>query len=172
MASVRRIPSRPSPEFDVWLAPSEEAALLALPGALQSALTDPGASRKIIDRLFPPAYPGDPEEEAAHRRLLGSSLFEERRSDLDEFRRTFDRRERRRRNLRTFSVIPLSAQEMRLWIHVINDFRILLGTQLDIRDNEWRSRLPDSPEETASFLHLVRLSEVQHDLLAGFDGIG
>lgn len=154
----------------MWLTQSEEATLLAVPDALKSALTEPDAARKVVDRLFPVAHLDDPEEEAAHRRLLGSSLFEERRESLEEFRRTLDRRQRRRRNLRLFTVVPLAAQEVRLWIHVINDFRILLGTQLDIRDNEWRSRLPDSPEETASFLHLVRLSEVQSDLLAGFNG--
>jgi hypothetical protein len=57
------------------------------------------------------------------------------------------------------------ATDLRIIVHVINDLRILLGTQLNIVNNDWRQHLPDTPEETAAFLQFIRLGDIQSDLV-------
>lgn len=163
MAEVKLEPGRKGEErrVAVRLSAIERRVLAALPARLRELLLDPATSPRVVDRLFPPAHRDDPAEEAAHRRLIGTSLFEERRQALEEFEKTLTRRE----GSPIRPAVRLSAAEHRLWLHVINDFRLLLATELDIQDNEWSRRGPKSAEDAGSFQLLLFLSALQEMLL-------
>ena len=84
---------------------------------------------------------------------------------MREFGRILERRVQQSRRLRKVQVLRLTSSEVKLFVHVVNDLRLLLGTYLDITENDWHTRLPDSPEDTTLFLHLARLTDLQSDLL-------
>jgi hypothetical protein len=165
MAHVRKLHSESDPLFEIALNAAEEACLLSVPDLLERVLTDPTLSPKIVDRLFPPAFPGNLAEEAKHRRLLGTSMYETRRENLRTFKTLLQRSVPKLRRMRRVQVLHLMATDLRIIVHVINDLRILLGTQLNIVNNDWRQHLPDTPEETAAFLQFIRLGDIQSDLV-------
>ena len=165
MCRVKRKGTDQKPSFEVVISPREEAALLAIPTRLETTLKHPDQARNVMDRLFPVAHKNSPEEESQHRNLLGEMLLNERRENLEAFQKHLETRKPLGTLRRGQKKLDMSPSDMRLWLHVLNDLRLLLATQLGIEHNDWRLQLPDTPEETASFLHLVRLSEIQEDLV-------
>lgn len=163
MVQVRRLTSEDpqDPRYLVRLEPPELELLKETPGRLKSLLTDPERSPRIIDRLFPPAHKDDAHEEAEHRRLVGETLMEERLESLEAFEKTLDRA----RNPARRPEVELSEGELHLWIHVTNDVRVMLGTELDIQDNDWYLTGPARPEDLPSFVLLVFLSDIQERLI-------
>ena len=117
----------------VVVLPVDEAGLLqSLPERLRGILENPDFSDRCVRRLFPAAYT-DPEKETEHRRLLGDYLLESKRQCLEAFEGTLRNSEIRRRKVE----IQITSEEFELWLGFINDIRILLGTELDIRDDNW-----------------------------------
>ena len=76
-------------------------------------------------RLFPPAYPDDPERDAGYQVLTRDELLEQRLAALDVVERTLDGGD-------------LDTGEMTAWMGTLNSLRLVLGTRLDV-DEE----LPD-----------------------------
>ncbi len=75
-----------------------------------------------LRRLFPPAYIDDPEGEAEYRRLMGDDLLQGRQAALDTMAATVDATE-----LDEGQITVLSC---------LNDLRLVLGTQLDVSEDE------------------------------------
>ncbi|MAG56386.1 MAG: hypothetical protein CMJ83_08860 [Planctomycetes bacterium] len=164
MASLHIIDRGDDPHFRIILDVGERAVLQGLPERLETLLLHPDRSPKVIDRLFPPAH-HDPDREREHRELIGSTLFEERRESLKAF-------------AATLAIPPdgplvtldVDLATINLWLHVVNDFRLLLATELGIEDNDYHERPPEDPDAYESFVLLEHLSSLQYMLLEAVSG--
>ena len=107
--------------YQINLSHDERELLRDLPRQLKDLLaqTDDPALR----RLFPPAYIDDPEGEAEYRRLMADDLIEGRRAALDTMAATIDAE-------------SLSEAQITAWLSSLNDLRLVLGTQLDIQEDD------------------------------------
>jgi hypothetical protein len=150
-----------NPLFKVRLTRLEAQVLDALGPRLAAVLRDPERNPRILDRLFPPAFRDRPEDEAAHRRLLGAMLLDARKAALADFQRLLAAGEPGLRG-RSFRLTPA---ELELWLSVINDCRLLLALELDIQENGWMERGPAAVDDPRAFLELVVLSGLQESLL-------
>ncbi|MFO0982848.1 MAG: DUF2017 family protein [Planctomycetota bacterium] len=167
MAIAHLIGGHPE-EQRLWLrlVPVELELLRSLPTRLRDILLNPERAPAVLDRLFPPTHTDDAESEAEHRRLLGQTLLECRLDTIKGFEQTLARVRRRI----AFPEIQLSLPEVDLWLHVINDVRLLLGTQLDIKDNDWRRQPLAADADVESYCVLVALSTLQEVMLGAMGG--
>jgi len=121
-----RIERTPKGDFRLRLPEVERAVLASLPGQLRELLsTDDSALR----RLFPPAYPDDVEREAEYRRLVREDLLGEHLESLRILEETVEARR-------------LAEDQMTAWLGALNDLRLVLGTRLDVSEDE-----PDVEED-------------------------
>jgi hypothetical protein len=87
-------------------------------------------------RLFPTAYPQDPERDAGFQIFARSARLEQRSDQLGILRETVD-------------ADVMSGDQLNAWMGIINDLRLVLGTMLDVtEDDEPESR---NDEQAASF---------------------
>jgi Domain of unknown function (DUF2017) len=101
----------------------------------------------VLARLFPDAYPDDPEAAGDFRRYTEPEL---RRSKTDAVRTA----------LRTLGEgrLRLSADEAGAWLRALNDLRLAIGTRLEVTE-EWGEvddTLPD-PDDPRRALYTVYL---------------
>ena len=88
-----------------------------------------------LTRLFPTAYPTDPERDAGYQVFAKDQLIEQRRNSLDVVASTIGKD-------------LLAEDELMAWMTVVNDLRLVLGTRLDVcEDTEEFS--PDDPNADA-----------------------
>jgi hypothetical protein len=74
-------------------------------------------------RLFPKAYVDNPQQEAEYQRLVGDDLAQSQLDALDVVERSIDG-----------SVI--SSAELEQWMRSVNAVRLVIGTQLDIAEDD------------------------------------
>jgi hypothetical protein len=72
-----------------------------------------------VRRLFPPAYPDDPERDAGYQVLTRDELLEHRLEALDTVERTLKGG-------------TLDEADMTAWMGTLNSLRLVLGTRLDV----------------------------------------
>jgi hypothetical protein len=85
-----------------------------------------------VRRLFPPAYPDDPERDAGYQVLTRDELLESKLAALDVVERTLD------------AGGELDDDEMTAWMATLNSLRLVLGTRLDV-DEELPALDHDDP---------------------------
>lgn len=73
-------------------------------------------------RLFPTAYPNDPELDAGYQALARDELADHRRTSFDIVRATLEHEE-------------LDDDQLSAWMTVTNDLRLVLGTRLDVSED-------------------------------------
>lgn len=100
--------------------------IVELAGQLDAMLDD---DRPELRRLFPTAYPGDAERDAGYQVFAHSELVDQRRANLTRLQASS-------------SGGPISADDLMAWMHVVNDLRLVLGTVLDVSEDE-----PDIAED-------------------------
>jgi hypothetical protein len=105
-----------------------------------------------LRRLFPPAY-ADSEQERDYRELARGQLVSGRERALEVLESTVDGR-------------SLSAEEADAWLRALNDARLVLGTELDVREDlDWRAIAPDDPR-ALEYAVYGYLSWIQEQLVA------
>jgi hypothetical protein len=139
-----------SGRFQIHLSAEERDALRSLPGELK-ALIGAGTEDPNLRRLFPPAYPDDPALEAEYERLVRQDLIANRTAALDVMAKTVDATE-------------LDEDEMSGWLSAINDLRLVLGTQLDVSEDDLGG---DTPLDRL-YHYLGYLEEMVVEALAGW----
>jgi hypothetical protein len=144
-------------DFELRIPPEELAALRSLSGQLRALLeTDDPA----LKRLFPPAYPDDPERDEEYRRLMREDLVAGRLSSLEVMERTLD-------------ASRLGEEEMVSWLDAINDLRLVLGTQLEVTEDTYDEEISDDDPRApalAIYYYLGWLEEqVVEALSSGLD---
>jgi hypothetical protein len=130
----RRIVARRG-RYEVRLPDEERALMRGLLGDLRALLTL-GPEDPRVRRLYPEAYADDADRQAEYQRLTGEELQSGRLAAVDVLERTVDARE-------------LTADEITAWMHAVNALRLVLGTMLDVREDDQAFTLdrdhPDAP---------------------------
>lgn len=146
----------------VRLEESERRILASLVAELRSELEDPAsaAPEGSLGRLYPPAFPDEPEAEAGYRKLVQPGLVDGRLQQVAAVEASLDAGE-------------LDGAQAAAWLGVLNDLRLALGSRLGIEDD--RSVVGgtgpadgDDPDamRRAVFLYLGWLVECFVDVLA------
>lgn len=109
--------------------------VLYLVDLLERGLDD---DNPAFDRLFPTAYPDDPDKEAGYQVLARSELIDTRVTAIAAVRSTGDADE-------------VDQATLDAWMRVVNDLRLVIGTQLDVsEDQDW---VPPSEHEQSYVLY-------------------
>lgn len=126
--------------FAVGFHESIPVLLVNLGDQLDSILDD---DHPDLRRLFPTAYPDDPDRDAGYQILARSSLTDQRRAAIETVRRT------------AMNEI-VTEDELTDWMALVNDLRLVLGTRLDVsEDDEGHDLDPSDPE--AQLTHIYHL---------------
>jgi Domain of unknown function (DUF2017) len=136
--------------FALRITGAERDVLRSLPAQLRQLMTgqDAGANPDLR-RLFPTAYPDDPEKAAEYDAMVRDDLVAERLAAIDVMERTIESDR-------------LSEEELLAWLSSINDLRLVLGTRLDVaEDLSELDVTPDDPraESLALYAYLSLLEE-------------
>jgi hypothetical protein len=125
-----RVKRRGAGRYEVKLRPSERVLMgdlvVQLREQLLASTDDPS-----VRRLFPPAYPDDPERDAGYQVLTRDELLEHRLAALDTVEESLDGDE-------------LDDEGLRAWMSTLNSLRLVLGTRLDV-DEELPALADDDP---------------------------
>jgi hypothetical protein len=136
--------------FALRITGAERDVLRSLPAQLRQLMTgqDAGANPDLR-RLFPTAYPDDPEKAAEYDAMVRDDLVAQRLAAIDVMERTIDSDR-------------LSEEELLAWLSSINDLRLVLGTRLDVPEDLSELEVsPDDPraESLALYAYLSLLEE-------------
>jgi hypothetical protein len=140
--------------FALHITGAERDVLRSLPAQLRQLLTGQDAgSDPDLRRLFPTAYPDDPEKAAEYDAMVRDDLVAERLAAIDVMERTIDSDR-------------LSEEELLAWLSSINDLRLVLGTRLDVgEDLSELDVTPDDPRAGSLALYAY-LSLLEEDAVA------
>lgn len=130
---------RPDGRFDLRLAADERQLLAGLADQL-GALLDGEPEDPALRRLFPAAYHDDAEREAEWQLLMGDDLRDSRRAALETLRVTATRTE-------------VTEDEVTAWMQAVNALRLVLGTRLDVTEEDTGDRPADDPDAPAFALY-------------------
>jgi hypothetical protein len=135
----RRRMFRPTGQgFAVGLDPDARRWVIDLAEQLDELL-DSGADGTELRRLFPTAYADDPERDAGYQILARQQLIDSRREAIAMMKASA-----------TQSV--WTEDDLSAWLGIVNDLRLVLGTQLDVSEDDDLDIDPATPEAAA---HLV-----------------
>ena len=135
--------------FALRLPREERDVLRSLPAQLRALIDDDDAS---VARLFPPAHPDDPTGEAEYRGLVGDELVAGRRRALEIVEGTVD-------------ADRLDDEQLAAWLSVLNDARLVLGTQLDVTEDLDPDRVPDEGPDAYRFALYFYLGWLQEQIV-------
>lgn len=123
--------------FIVGIEPAVRAWIVEMAEALEETI---GTDNPDIRRLFPTAYPHDPERDAGYQIFARGEQIERKHTAIETMRATVD--------AKTFTADELSA-----WMGIINDLRLVLGTRLDVSEDDRKIKRSDPNAEAH---HLYR----------------
>jgi len=147
--------------WTLHLPPLEARLVAGLPAQIERLLTHPDENRRVIERLFPPAY-ADAAEQTENQRLLGASLLESRRELLDVVRGQLAAATADAQGLQ----IALDEPGVDAFLRFVNDVRLVIATDLDIRSNLSERTLPPGHPDAPRHSLLVYLGGLEAVLLA------
>lgn len=135
--------------------PARERELLrSLPAQLRELLDEDDPA---LERLFPPAYPGDEEADEEFGRLTRRELVAGKHRALAVVEETA-------------GAERLDDEQLAAWVGALNDLRLVLGTRLGVTEDLYATvpspRDPRAPE-LALFGYLTWLQEQAVQVLAG-----
>jgi hypothetical protein len=110
------------------LSVDERELLASLPDQVLELIAEEDPSTR---RLFPSAYPDDPEAEREYRALMGPSLLDHHRAALAAFSESV-------------AADVVEANELEQWMGALEVLRLVLGTKLDVTE-EMEHVAPDDP---------------------------
>lgn len=134
--------------------------LRSLPGRLRATLEDPDFGDRVIRVLFPAAYRDDGPAEEEYRRLLHGDLLRQKLCCLEAFERSIESGTEIEfePQIRVLQV-DLSSEDLSLWLGFLHDLRMVIGTSLDITDDDWNARIT---EDDPDYPDLVLLDQLTH----------
>jgi len=141
--------------YRIKLGADERELLRTLPAQLREMLTTDDPS---LHRLFPPAYLENVERDDEYQRLMREELISRRVESLTLVEETA-------------GADRLTEEQLTAWMKVINDLRLVLGTRLDVREDDDPTEPldPDDPMTAVRGLYwfLSYLLEAAVDALSG-----
>ena len=151
----RRIKRKRNGQLELRLTPQEQAVLGHVAGQLREAIVS-SAENPMLRRLFPPAYVDDAEKEAGFQALARDELLESRLAALDDVEAALSDR-------------VMDADRASGLLRSCNALRLVLGTRLDVSEDEDPDIDPDDPEAAtwALYYFLSTLVAELVDVLTG-----
>jgi hypothetical protein len=147
-------------DFELLIPEAERRVLSSLPAQMRELLEEGDPSTR---RLFPPAYADDAELEAEYEGMVRADLDAGRRRSLDVLEETMNAKR-------------LDEEQMTAWLTALNDIRLVLGTRLDIEDEEAGEDLAEDDPRAPVFAlyHYLGwlVSQVVDALASGLDPEG
>lgn len=132
--------------WTVWIATGGHLHLGNLPERLRAILDKPDFSDSVVRRLFPQAYRDDPEAEAEYQRLLRDDHIRQKVAAVEAFERTLASGQEIEIDGNTILAVDLIDEDLTHWLGFLHDMRILIGTRLDITEDNWHEKFsPDDP---------------------------
>jgi len=110
-----------------------------------------GSDEPVVARLFPTAYPDDPEREAGYQALIRGELIERHRAGL-------------RLIADTVGTGRLTHDELVTWMTTVNAMRLVLGTALGVEEDVDLEFDDDDPRAVTNQLYVV-LTVLLDDIL-------
>ena len=110
-------------KFLVLLNEGERETFLRFLKELEQLLTH-GTNDDRLRRLFPSAYHDDAERDDEYKRLMHDELLASRLTSIEISRRVLS------------STEPMSEGEMHQFMQTLNSLRLVLGTMLDVQEND------------------------------------
>ena len=119
--------------YRLTLDPEERDLLRNLAPQFVDLFDDP--SQPVLERLFPPAYsnPEHLEKQDEYRRLMQEDLVERHRQELELLATTANSE-------------SLTEEQLLAWSRALNSVRLILGTYLDVNEED-EPRGPETSEE-------------------------
>lgn len=136
------MPSRRSRFVPLFERSGDDVYRVNLPGSTRELIDDLlaqlsgmlGQGGPALRRLFPKPYGDDEERNAGYAVLAGSELLENRLDAITEMRGSLTERH-------------VDGAQLDTWMRTINDLRLVMGTLLDIRDDENEIPIDDDNED-------------------------
>lgn len=138
--------------FGINLSPDAKQGILSLAEELDELQS---TDRPETRRLFPTAYPDDPERDAGYQIFARDQLIEKRRAAVEVIRQTTEAE-------------ALTAEELGSWMGVLNDLRLVLGTMLDVSEEDEELDL-EAPDAQSRMLYHY-LGELVHHMVEALTG--
>ena len=137
MFGNRRIRRTRKGDFEIRLADGERDLLARLVPQLRELLLDAeDGPDPSLRRLFPTAYPDDPERDAEYHQLVHDDLLGRHQAALDTLEATIQE-------------TRLDEEQLVAWMGAINDLRLVLGTRLDVSEDTDLDVDPEDPDSAA-----------------------
>ena len=134
--------------FTLRLSVPERGLLRMLPREAQGLLDN--RSDPVLKRVFPVAYPGNPDAENNYQELIGNEIARKHRDELDVLSSTADAAE-------------IDVTQLGQWLGAIEVLRLMLGTSLDV--GEELEEVPDSDPRSAQVSVYRYLSWLQGEVV-------
>jgi Domain of unknown function (DUF2017) len=125
--------------FLLLLPEGERELMLQLLGELRTLLKL-GSEDPRLRRLYPAAYSDDEEKDAEYRRLTHEELSSGRLAAIAVAERTIAEDE-------------LTPDQLTAWMHAVNALRLVLGTMLDVNEDDPFAVDPDDPNAREYMLY-------------------
>lgn len=152
---LRRRPAvqrRADGTFTVQLAKPERALLKTLADQMSELLTE-SPEDPSLRRLSPTAYPTDPERDAEYQLIAGEELRTARQAALDVLVATAERK-------------TLDEDELVAWMQTVNGVRLVLGTRLDVSEDDDHTELDPASPDAAGYALYHYLGVLLHDIVS------
>ena len=126
--------------YELRLDTRERQLIRQLLGELRELLALDSADPRVR-RLYPAAYADDAEKQDEYRRLTHEDLQQGRLANVDLVEASADAE-------------VLDAEQMNAWMQAVNSLRLVLGTMLDISDDEQELTFdPSDPDARTQALY-------------------
>jgi hypothetical protein len=137
--AFRKVKRRRDGRLELRLSEEEAEVLAHVAGQLREAIIADTES-PALRRLFPPAYVDDPDKEAGFRALARDELLESRLAALDEVDAAL-------------AEPVMEVERATSLMRSFNALRLVLGTRLDVTEDDDPHLDPDGPEAPAWALY-------------------
>jgi hypothetical protein len=141
-------------DFQLHLSREERALLRSLPKELRGLL---GTGDPSLRRLSPTAHPDDPVRESEYRELVAGELDAQRLRALEVMESTIDRKR-------------LDEEQLSAWLAALNDFRLVLGTRLDVTEETYEEGPPEGDERAPAFALYLYLGWLEEQVVRALSG--
>ena len=131
--------------FDVEIFDWQRQMLTNLIEPLRDLLVE--GSSPVLKRLYPTAYPADADANAAFDDLVHDQLLEQKLASLDTVEESLDATE-------------LNESQLMQWLNAINSIRLVLGTRLDISEEDNPAEVADDDPDRALWLSYELLTQM------------
>jgi len=138
-----------------WFRPTDDGAFeVAVPPGVRAMLGDfvgevselLSSDSENVRRIFPTAYPDDPDKEAGYQALVRGELIERHQAAAQVVAATLDAER-------------VTDEELHAWLTTANSLRLVLGTALDVSEDDDVAIYPDDPDAPARIAYRA-LTEV------------